>query len=258
MPTSSRTGSFPPHPVEPRPRRATRRGRQRPAIAVVDDDRAVCDAVAETLRSVGCRPSSFTDPARFLDQGAPERFDCLVLDVRMPRMSGLEVQQELNRRMADLPIVFISGHGDIAMAMAAVRAGAVHFLEKPFRDQALLDAVDEAVAAGSRRRAERERRDRLQARIRGLSPREHEVAEAVALGRSAGEIAARLGLSPRTVEMHKLRAMRRLGISSSTELTRLMVEAQTAGVAGRSPARPRRRASASGRRRRPSTPAPGA
>ena len=112
--------------------------RQGPAVAVVDDDRSVCEAIAETLRSVGCRPTCFTDPARFLDEGDPDRFDCLVLDVRMPGLSGLEVQQELNRRSAVLPVIFISGHGDISMAMAAVHAGALHFLEKPFRDQALL------------------------------------------------------------------------------------------------------------------------
>lgn len=199
---------------------------------MVDDDRSVCEAIAETLRSVGCRPTSFTDPARFLGEDDPDRFDCLVLDVRMPGMSGLELQQELNRRSAALPVIFISGHGDISMAMAAVRAGALHFLEKPFRDQALLDAVHEAIGAGIRRRAERANRDRLRDHVAGLSPRERQVAEAVASGRSAGDIARRLGISPRTVEMHKLRAMRRLGVSTSTELTRLIVEAQAAGVLG--------------------------
>ena len=147
-------------------------------------------------------------------------------------MSGLEVQQELNRRSAALPVIFVSGHGDISMAMAAVRAGALHFLEKPFRDQALLDAVHEAIGAGIRRRAERANRDRLRDQVTGLSPRERQVAEAVASGQSAGDIARRLDISPRTVEMHKLRAMRRLGVSTSTELTRLIVEAQAAGVLG--------------------------
>jgi FixJ family two-component response regulator len=217
--------------AKPRRRRKAVSPRQGPAIAVVDDDRSVCDAMSETLRSVGCRPTCFTSPARFLDEGDPDRFACLVLDVRMPGMSGLEVQQELNRRSATLPVIFISGHGDIAMAMAAVRAGALQFLEKPFRDQALLDAVHEAIEAGIRRRADRATRDRLRAKVEGLSPRERQVAENVATGQSAGDIARRLDLSPRTVEMHKLRAMRRLGVSTSTELTRLIVEAQAAGIA---------------------------
>ena len=206
-------------------------GRSAPAVAVVDDDRFVCDAIAETLRSVGCEPTCVTDPTRFLAGERLDRFDCLILDVRMPGMSGLEVQQELNRRAIDVPIVFVSGHGDIPMAMSAARAGALHFLEKPFREQVLLDAVHEAIAEAARRRAERVKRDQLRAQVLALSPREREVAQAVASGQSAGEIARRLDLSSRTVEMHKLRAMRRLGVSSSTELTRLIVEAQAAGVA---------------------------
>ncbi len=230
MPKPTRTEPSPRASAQPPKHQAARVKRQGPVVAVVDDDRSVCESISETLRSVGCRPTCFTDPARFLDEGDPDRFDCLVLDVRMPGLSGLEVQHELNRRSAVLPVIFISGHGDIAMAMAAVHAGALHFLEKPFRDQALLDAVHEAIGAGIRRRAEQANRDLMRAQVMGLTPREREVAEAVASGKSASAIARRLDLSPRTVEMHKLRAMRRLGVSSSTELTRLIVEAQAAGV----------------------------
>jgi FixJ family two-component response regulator len=203
---------------------------RKPTIAIVDDERSVCDALAETLALAGVRPTCFIDPARFLSEYDPDRFDCLVLDVRMPGLSGLEVQQELNRRAGDLPVIFISGHGDIPMAMAAARAGALHFLEKPFRDQVLLEAVGEAIAVGNRRRAKRSRHEQLRARVRGLTARERQVAEAVTAGQRARAIAARLGLSPRTVEMHKARAMRRLGVSTSTALTRVMIEAEAAGT----------------------------
>jgi len=231
--TSSRPRSGP--PIKARPARtlraqAAKATGRRPAVVVVDDDRGVCDAVADILTSAGCRPACYTDPVAFLEDGRPGRYDCLILDVRMPGMSGLEVQTALNNLAADLPVVFISGHGDIPMAMSAARAGALQFLEKPFREQALLAAVDEALAVGAARRTSSLRRARLRAKMAELTPRELQVAEAVAAGRSAGDIARRFGLSARTVEMHKLRAMRRLGVSSSTGMTRIVVEAQIAGV----------------------------
>ena len=147
----------------------------------------------------------------------------------MPRLSGFEVQHTLVARGVDTPIVFVSGHGDIPMALAAVRAGAT-FLEKPWRDQVLIDAVNEAVALNNQRRLARSQIDARRARLAGLTRRERQVAIEVASGGNAAEIGERLGLSRRTVEMHRLRAMRRLGVHSSTELTRIIVEGRAKGL----------------------------
>ena len=201
-----------------------------PCVAVVDDHPDVCKVIASTLQSVGLRAVSFTDPVAFVDAAAPAKFACVVLDMRMPLLSGFEVQQRLTRRGIDTPVVFVSGHGDIPMALAAVRVGAVTFLEKPWRDQVLIDAVNEAVALNSQRRSARSVHDALRTRLAGLTRREREVAIEVADGRNAAEIGERIGLSRRTIEMHRLRAMRRLGVHSSTELTRIIVEGRAKGL----------------------------
>ena len=213
--------------VEPRP--ATAR-KPRPLVVVVDDEREVCEAVAMTLRAARYRAATYTDPAQFLEASATLDAACVLLDVRMPRLSGLEVQQALTRRGIDIPLVFVSGHGDIPMAVAAVRAGALQFLEKPFLERTLLEAVRESVREHRRRLAARVAQQELRDRISAMSPRERQVAEAVATGKSAAAIGHQLHLSRRTIEMHKLRAMRRLGVGTSTEMTRLMVEARAAGL----------------------------
>ena len=201
-----------------------------PLVAIVDDNEDVCRVIALTLASVGFRTVAFTDPQAFLDAVDPAAMACIILDVRMPCLSGLEVQQALKKRGVDTPIVFVSAHGDIPMALAAVRAGALHFLEKPWRDQVLIDSVNAAVAQNAERLALRSTRRALEARLSGLTPREREVAVEVAAGRNAAEIGRRLGLSRRTVEMHRLRAMRRLGVRSSTGLTRVIMEGRAAGL----------------------------
>ena len=213
-------------------RRPVTTRKPRPLIVVVDDEREVCEAIAMTLRTARYRTATYTDPARFLEAVATLDAACILLDVRMPRLSGLEVQQALTRRGIDIPLVFISGHGDIPMAVAAVRAGALHFLEKPFLAQKLLEAVRESVGEHRRRVAVRVAQQELRARVSAMSPRERQVADAVATGKSAAAIGRQLHLSRRTIEMHKLRAMRRLGVSTSTEMTRLMVEARAAGLIG--------------------------
>ena len=203
---------------------------RRPLVVVVDDEPEVAGAIAMALRSARFRVATYTDPVRFLDDAGDLDAECVLLDVRMPRLSGLEVQQALVRRGIEIPVVFVSGHGDIPMAVAAVRAGALQFLEKPFLEQKLLEAVREAVAEAKRRRAARSANAKLHALVSAMSPRERQVAEAVATGQNAEEIARRFSLSRRTVEMHKLRAMRRLGVRSSTEMTRIIVEARAAGL----------------------------
>lgn len=182
------------------------------------------------LASARFRAVTYTDPVRFLEEAAALDAGCVLLDVRMPHVSGLEVQQTLARRGIDIPVVFVSGHGDIPMAVTAVRAGALQFLEKPFLERTLVGAVREAVAEADRRRAARAATETLRTRVLALSPRERQVAEAVATGKSAESIGHELRLSRRTIEMHKLRAMRRLGVGASTEMTRLIVEARAAGI----------------------------
>lgn len=206
-----------------------RAGRRRqPLVAVVDDEPDVCDAIAMTLDSSGFRAACYSNPSAFLDDAPGLDAACILLDVRMPRMSGLEVQRALTARGVDTPVIFVSGHGDIPMAVTAVRAGALQFLEKPFQAQALVGAVREASAELRRRRAGKAAAERIRTRVEAMSPRERQVAEAVATGRSAEEIGRQLGLSRRTVEMHKLRAMRRIGARSSIELTRVILEAKAA------------------------------
>jgi FixJ family two-component response regulator len=202
----------------------------RPLVVVVDDEREVCDAIAMTLKSTGFRAAAYTDPSAFLAEVSRLDAACILLDVRMPRVSGLEVQQALAARGIEIPVVFVSGHGDIPMAVAAVRAGALQFLEKPFLERTLVGAAREAVAEAHRRRAARAATEALRTRVLAMSPRERQVAEAVATGKSAESIGRLLHLSRRTIEMHKLRAMRRLGVGTSTEMTRLIVEARAAGI----------------------------
>jgi len=214
------------------PRRPAAPGRRIPGplVAIVDDEPDVCDAIAMTLKSAGFRAAVYTDPSAFLEDAPRLDAACILLDVRMPRVSGLEVQRALAAAGVETPVVFVSGHGDIPMAVTAVRAGALQFLEKPFHAEALLAAVRESAAEARRRGTARAAAEKLRARVAAMSPRERQVAEAVATGKSAEAIGRQLGLSRRTVEMHKLRAMRRLGAGSSSEMTRLIVEARAAGV----------------------------
>jgi len=217
-------------PSSPRRQAAPERRIPGPLVAIVDDEPDVCDAIAMTLKSAGFRTAVYTDPSAFLEDAPRLGAACILLDVRMPRVSGLEVQRALASAGVETPVVFVSGHGDIPMAVTAVRAGALQFLEKPFHSEALLAAVRESAAEARRRATARAAAEKLGARVAAMSPRERQVAEAVATGKSAEAIGRQLGLSRRTVEMHKQRAMRRLGAGSSSEMTRLIVEARAAGV----------------------------
>lgn len=194
---------------------------------VVDDEPDVCASIGMLLRAAGLRHRRFTDPAAFLDAIRPEAPGCVVLDVRMPRLSGLEVQQRLLRHGAFQPVVFVSGHGDIPMALRAVRAGALDFLEKPFRSDALLDLVRRAIELDARRRREGPVREQAASLVASLTPREREVADAVASGESSRDTAGRLGLSVRTVEMHRARALKALGVKSTADLIRLVLAARS-------------------------------
>jgi FixJ family two-component response regulator len=200
-------------------------------VFVVDDEPDMCESIGLLLDSARLKHRSFTDPAEFLRRIVPEAPGCILLDVRMPRLSGLEVQQRLLRHGARQPVVFVSGHGDIPIALRAVRAGALDFIEKPFRAETLLEAVRHALDIDRLRREGEAEEGEAAARVAALSPREREVGYLVADGAPSREIAEQLGLSPRTVEMHRARAMKALGVKTTAEMIRVLLAAR-GGPAG--------------------------
>lgn len=193
-------------------------------VFIVDDDEAVRDSLALLISSVGLSVSTFSSANEFVESYDPAARGCLILDVRLPGMSGLELQQKLSDSGADLPIVFITGHGDVPMAVRAMRRGAVDFLQKPFSDQDLLDRVQQALAEQSARREEVESKATIARRIASLTPREHQVMEQVVAGHANKVIANRLGMSQRTVEVHRAHIMRKMEADSLAQLVRAVLE----------------------------------
>lgn len=197
----------------------------RPAsVFVVDDDDAVRNSLRLLLKSVGLPTVAFPSAQEFLSAWHPEHPGCLVLDVRMPGMSGLELQVELNQRGAIIPVIFISGHGDIPMAVEAIQHGAFDFLQKPFRDQDLIDRVQRALAADGENRRLLAQRDTLRERFESLTPREQEVLTLVTQGKANKVMAGDLGVSQRTVEIHRARVMEKMGAQSLAQLVRMVIE----------------------------------
>jgi len=196
----------------------------RPTIFVVDDDAAVRDALKLLLRSVGQAVETFGSGQEFLDAYAEDRAGCLVLDIRMPGMSGLELQQKLNERHSILPIIFITGHGDVPMAVEAMQAGAVDFIQKPFRDQDLIDRINQALEKDNNNRAALGERNDIRHRLETLTPREREVLDLVVHGKANKVIAGDLKLSQRTVEIHRARVMEKMQASSLAHLVRMVLE----------------------------------
>jgi two-component system response regulator FixJ len=198
------------------------------AVFVVDDDEAVRTSLRLLIRSVGLPVETFNNAQDFLAQFDADRAGCLVLDIRMPGMSGLELQQKLNERHAITPIVFITGHGDVPMAVEAMQAGAIDFVQKPFRDQDLIDRINRALEKDRTNRAALRERDTIRQRIGELTPREREVLDLVTKGRANKVIAGDLSVSQRTVEIHRARVMEKMGASSLAHLVRMVIEAERA------------------------------
>ena len=192
-----------------------------PTIFVVDDDDSMRQAVALLLRTVGYNPLVFARPSDFLSKFDPNIHGCLVLDIRMPEMSGLEVQQQLNRSGAILPVIFITGHGDIPMAVQAMKDGAFDFLTKPFRDQDLLDNINNALKQDGENRAAIEKHADLRRRAESLTPREREVLDLVVEGKANKVVAIDLGLSERTIEIHRANVMEKMGARSVAHLVKM-------------------------------------
>ncbi len=193
---------------------------QDPIIFVVDDDEAVRLSTEMLIRSMGLRVESFESAAEFLEDFDPQQPGCIILDIRMPGMSGLELQEHLNEIQATIPVIFVTGHGDVPMAVKAMKAGAIDFIQKPFRDQELIDRVHAALDHDTDERQESEVRATIQEYVDLLTTRELEVMGLVVDGRANKEIAFDLGLSPRTVEIHRARVMSKMSAESLPDLVR--------------------------------------
>lgn len=192
-------------------------------VFIVDDEEPIRDSIAMLMRSVGLRSQGFPDAHAFLAAYHPEEVGCVVLDVRMPRMSGLELQQELNRRGWTLPIIIVTGHGDVRMAVEAMREGALDFLQKPFNDDELIRRVQKALEHDTRHRQQSGDRDALTQRLASLTPREREVAQRIVTGQANKVIALELKLSERTVELHRARVMQKMGARGVAQLVQIWV-----------------------------------
>lgn len=190
-------------------------------VFIVDDDQAIRFAMGQLMQSVGLKYELFDSGTEFLEKVPQDRPGCLILDVRMPGLGGLELQEVLADRGSTLPIIFITGHGDVPMAVDAMRKGAVDFIQKPFRDQELLDCVASAMQTDKTRRSDLERIASVTARLQKLTKREREVLDLVVTGKPNKIVAYELGVSQRTIEIHRARVMEKMQARSLAELVRM-------------------------------------
>jgi FixJ family two-component response regulator len=191
-------------------------------IFLVDDDASVLRGLRRLLRAAGYDTRPFASPSEFLAQLPEDTPGCAVLDLRMPGLNGLELQQAMESKNCHLPVIFISGHGDVPASVRAMKAGAVDFLLKPFDEQQLLEAISQALRKDAAARASRTEADALRTRHSVLTPREREVCERVAQGWTNKEIARQLGTTEKTIKVHRARLIQKLGVDSVAELVRLV------------------------------------
>jgi two-component system response regulator FixJ len=202
-----------------------------PTIFIIDDDAAVRDSLELLLESAGFRQvAAYSSSRAFLDEATPRPGDCLLLDIRMPGMDGLELQDELAQRGTRVPVVMMTGHGDVPIAVRAMKAGAVDFIEKPFSDDIMLESVRRALALGAAAQRKEEASGEVMGHLASLTAREREVLEGMVAGHPNKVIAHELGISPRTVEIHRARVMEKMAARSLSALVRM---ALAAGVAPR-------------------------
>jgi two-component system, LuxR family, response regulator FixJ len=195
-------------------------------VYVLDDDASVRQSLERLMRSVGLEVRSFPSAAEFLSCGLEDRPCCLVVDVRMPGISGLDLQESLSASGWTAPIIFITGHGTVPMSVRAMRAGAVNFLQKPFEEQEILDSIHQAVERETRAFRERARRLKIERQLEALTPREHEVFSLVVAGLPNKRIAGRLGTSEKTIKVHRARVMEKMHAESLAALVRMAYEAE--------------------------------
>lgn len=195
--------------------------KHKPTIFIVDDDDGMRRALATLVKTLGYPTETFARAADFLQAYDADQPGCLLLDVRMPEMSGLELQQKLNTSGSMLPVIFMTGHGDVPMAVQAMKEGAFDFLQKPFRDQDLIDSMNRALKLDAENRASLEKHADIRRRFESLTPRETEVMEMLVDGRANKVIAIDLSLSERTVEIHRANVMEKMGVRSIAHLVRM-------------------------------------
>lgn len=194
-------------------------------VFVVDDDQAMRNSLKWLIESVGMNVEVFGSADEFIRSYYPGRAGCLLLDVRMPGMSGLELQEYFVEQQIRIPVIIITGHGDVPMAVRAMKVGAVDFIEKPFNDELLLDSIRNALIIDVEQRSLQAERSEIAARLAELTPREHQVMEMVTDGRANKEIALALGVSAKTVEAHRARVMEKMQASSLAELVKMAIAA---------------------------------
>jgi RNA polymerase sigma factor (sigma-70 family) len=199
-------------------------------IFLVDDDLAVCKALSVFLKATGCQVKTYHSAETFLKEVEYTVEGIMLLDIRMPGMSGLELQAELARRGIALPIIFITGHGDVQMSVKAIKAGATDFLEKPFSNEKLLESIDEAFSQADDSKKHRQAAAKTKQRHAALTEREREVMQHVVAGMSNRDLAELLGLSQRTIESHRLSIMKKMGAESLPDLVRKYSMCQQAGL----------------------------
>lgn len=209
-------------------------------VIVIDDDALFRRSAVRLIDSAGFTVQSFASPRDFLRAGRPDAPACVVLDVRMPGMSGLDLQKELARAGIEIPIIFITGHGDIPMSVEAMKAGAIEFLTKPFREQALIDAIRQAIERDRAGRKQRARLVALRAHYDSLTPREREVMARVVSGRLNKQIAAELGTVEKTIKFHRAHIMRKMEAGSLAELVQMAGRLEGSTPPQRLPASPER------------------
>jgi FixJ family two-component response regulator len=201
-------------------------------VFIVDDDPGVRESLSMLVGSISLRAETFASAQQFLETVTPQRSGCLVLDLRLPVMSGLELQRQLVQRRYGLPVVFISGHGDVPTAVRAMQDGAISFLEKPFRSQDLLECIQRALDQDAAMRSRHGENAVLFERLATLTRREHEVLDCIATGKPHKSIAADLGISRKTLDVHRANIMRKLQAESVADLVRIVMQTQGARATG--------------------------
>jgi len=198
-----------------------------PVVFIVDDDLAVRESLKWLVESHGRCVQAYASAVEFVDKYQPEIPGCLLLDVRMPEMSGLDLQKELHSRKIDIPIIFISAHGTVPTAVRALKLGAVDFIMKPFNNVALLDKIEQAIEIDKSRREYRKRKSYISSRVALLTPREQEIMSLIVAGCPPKKIASELGISNKTVDVHRSHIMEKLGIKSVAELVKMVISLET-------------------------------
>lgn len=196
----------------------------KPTVFVVDDDSAILASLGMLIKGIGLNVLTYTNCRDFLDEYDPDRHGCLILDIRMPDMDGLELLRILTENQYSLPVIIITGHGDIQMAVEAIKAGAVEFIEKPFRDQLLVETINKALKSDAERKNRRIKQAAFQDKLSLLTPREREVIGFLADCKNHKEIAAELGITTKTADFHSLNILAKLGMDSITQIVRSSIE----------------------------------